>query len=57
MSLIKRLRIRGLLRDWKVGVVCLLETKMAVISREVVWSLWVCHYVDWFVGWDFVNVG
>jgi hypothetical protein len=20
---------------------------MAVISREVVWSLWSCHYVDW----------
>jgi exonuclease III len=43
----KRLEIRGLLRDWKADVVCLVETKMAVISREVVRSLWGCHYVDW----------
>jgi exonuclease III len=43
----KRLEIRGLLRDWKADVVCLVEMKMAVISREVVWSLWSYHYVDW----------
>jgi exonuclease III len=43
----KRLEIRGLLRDWKADVVCLVEMKMAVISREVVRSLWGCHYVDW----------
>jgi exonuclease III len=44
----KRLEIRGLLlRDWKADVVCLVETKMAVISMEVVRSLWGCHYVDW----------
>jgi exonuclease III len=43
----KRLRIRGLLRDWNADIVCLLEKKMAVISREVVWSLWGCQYVDW----------
>jgi exonuclease III len=43
----KRLRIRGLLREWKADIVCLVETKMAAISREVVWSLWDCHYVDW----------
>jgi exonuclease III len=42
----KRLRIRGLLRDWKADIVCLVETKMAIISREVVRSLWGCHYVD-----------
>jgi exonuclease III len=24
----KRLRIKGLIREWKVDVVCLLETKM-----------------------------
>jgi hypothetical protein len=35
----KRLEIRGLLRDWKADIVCLVETKMAVISREVVRSL------------------
>jgi hypothetical protein len=43
----KRSRIRGLLRDWKADIVCLLETKMSIISREVVWSLWGCQYVDW----------
>jgi len=43
----KRLEIRGLLRDWKADVVCLVETKMAVISREVVWSLWGYCYVEW----------
>jgi len=32
----KRLEIRGLLRVWKADIVCLVETKMAVISREVV---------------------
>jgi hypothetical protein len=43
----KRLEIRGLLRDWKADVVCLVETKMAVISRKVVRSLWGYRYVDW----------
>jgi hypothetical protein len=32
----KRLRIKGLIRDWKVDLVCLMETKMEVITREVV---------------------
>jgi len=35
----KRLRIKGLIRDWKVDLVCLMETKMEVITREVVRSL------------------
>jgi len=39
--------IRGLLRDWKASIVCLQETKMEVITREVVRSLWGCHLVDW----------
>jgi len=43
----KRLKIRGLLRDWKADIVCLVETKMTVISREVVRSLWGCYHVDW----------
>jgi len=42
----KRLEIRGLLKEWKADIVCLVETKMSVISREVVRSLWGCH-VDW----------
>jgi hypothetical protein len=43
----KRLEIRGLLRDWRADIVCLVETKMAIISREVVQSLWGCNQVDW----------
>jgi exonuclease III len=35
----KTLWIRGLLRDWKADIVCLVEIKMTVISREVVQSL------------------
>ena len=44
----KRLRIRGLLKEWKADVVCLIETKMGVITREVVQSLWRGQHVDWF---------
>jgi exonuclease III len=43
----KRLGIRGLLREWKANIVCLQETKMDVITREVVRSLWGCHHVGW----------
>jgi exonuclease III len=32
----KRTKIRGLLREWKADIVGLQETKMEVISREVV---------------------
>jgi hypothetical protein len=28
-------------------VICLQETKMEVMSRSLVKSLWGCHYVDW----------
>jgi exonuclease III len=43
----KRMKIRRLLREWKVDIVCLQETKMEVISREVVHSVWGCVHVDW----------
>jgi hypothetical protein len=43
----KRLEIRGLLKEWKADIVCLVETKMAIIFREVVRSLWGCYHVDW----------
>jgi exonuclease III len=43
----KRLCIKGLLREWKSNFVCLLETKMEVITRAVVRSLWGCQHVDW----------
>jgi len=31
-----KLRIKGLIREWKVDLVCLLETKMEFITRAVV---------------------
>jgi exonuclease III len=43
----KRLRIRGLLKEWKADIVCLIETKMGVINREVVRSLWGGQHADW----------
>ena len=42
----KRLRMRGLLKEWKVDIVCLIETKLEVITREVVRSLWGGKHVD-----------
>jgi hypothetical protein len=60
----KRLRIRGLLRDWKADIVCLQETKLEYISREVIRSLWGCPTCGLVIfgverGFrrDFVNVG
>jgi hypothetical protein len=43
----KRLRIRNLLQDWKVDIVCFQETKLFSLSRRLVQSLWRCNYVDW----------
>ena len=38
-----------LLREWKCDVVCLQETKIASMDRQLVCSLWSCPYVDWAV--------
>jgi len=35
----KRMEIRGLLREWKADIMCLDETKMKVITRDVVLGL------------------
>jgi exonuclease III len=43
----KRLMVRNLLRQWRVDIVCLQETKLEHISRRVVKSVWGCHYFDW----------
>jgi hypothetical protein len=43
----KRLRVRNLLQDWKVDIVCFQETKLQCLSRRLVRSLWRCNYVDW----------
>jgi exonuclease III len=43
----KRMKIKSLLREWKVDVVCFQETKVQVVTRELVQSLWGCAQVDW----------
>ena len=45
----KRLVVKNLLREWKCDVVCLQETKIASMDRQLVCSLWSCPYVDWAV--------
>ena len=39
--------IKNLLRDWKADIVCLQETKLKLVSRKIVRSLWCCPYADW----------
>ena len=45
----KRLVVKNLLREWKCDVVCLQETKIVSMNRQLVCSLWGCPYVDWAV--------
>jgi exonuclease III len=45
----KRLQIKNLIKMWGADVICLQETKLKLISRSLVKSLWGCHYVDWAV--------
>ena len=42
----KRLVVENLLREWKCDVVCLQETKITSMNRQLVCSLWSCPYVD-----------
>jgi hypothetical protein len=44
---VKRLRVRNLLRQWKENIFCLQETKLEIISNNIVRSLWGCPFVDW----------
>ncbi|KAG2698544.1 hypothetical protein I3760_07G155600 [Carya illinoinensis] len=43
----KRLRVRDLLQEWKADIVCLQETKLKLIDRKIVRSLWRGSHVDW----------
>jgi exonuclease III len=45
----KRLQVKNLIKMWKADVICLQETKLELISRSLVKSLWGCHHVDWAV--------
>jgi hypothetical protein len=41
----KHLRVKNLLRQWMADI--LQETKLELISSNVVRSLWGCQHVDW----------
>jgi exonuclease III len=43
----KCLRVRNLLKDWKVDIVCFQETKLDAMSHRIVRNLWGCSHVDW----------
>jgi hypothetical protein len=43
----KHLRVRRLLSQWKVDIVCLQETKLELITFGLVQSIWRCPYVEW----------
>ena len=43
----KRSRVKRLLRQWKVDIVCLQETKLDMITTGLVQSLWSCPYLEW----------
>jgi exonuclease III len=43
----KRMKIKSLLKEWKVDVVCFQETKVQNVTRELVQSLWGCPQADW----------
>ena len=43
----KCLVVRNLLREWNYDVVCLQETKLAGMYKQLVCNLWSCPYVDW----------
>ena len=42
----KQLVVKNLLREWKCDVVCLQETEIASMNRQLVCSLWSCPYMD-----------
>jgi hypothetical protein len=43
----KRLKIRNLLNKWKVDIACFQETKLQLVSNQLVHSLWRCPYKEW----------
>ena len=44
---VKRSQIKNALKLWKGEVICLQETKMEIIGRAVVRSLWSNRFADW----------
>lgn len=49
----KRFQVRHLLKLWKADIVCLQKTKLDMVDRGIVRSLWGIHHVDWmYLGFD-----
>ena len=43
----KRLRLKNMIKDWRADIFCLQETKLELITAQIVRSLWRCQFVDW----------
>ncbi|KAG6663989.1 hypothetical protein CIPAW_02G060000 [Carya illinoinensis] len=43
----KCLRVKNLIRDWKADILCLQETKLKYVDRNIIRSLWNCTYAGW----------
>jgi exonuclease III len=43
----KCLKVRNLLKNWKVNIVCIQETKLDAMSCSIVLNSWSCSHVDW----------
>ncbi|KAG2697380.1 hypothetical protein I3760_07G102700 [Carya illinoinensis] len=43
----KCLRVKNLIREWKADVICLQETKMKFIDKNIIRSLWNCFDAGW----------
>jgi endonuclease/exonuclease/phosphatase family metal-dependent hydrolase len=36
----KRLQVRSFIKQWRADIICLQETKLELVSRRIVHSLW-----------------
>ena len=43
----KRLCLKNMIKDWRADIICLQETKLELITAQIVRSLWRCQFVDW----------
>ena len=43
----KRSIVKNLLHEWKCDVICLKETKLSSMDRQMVGNLWNYPFVDW----------
>ena len=43
----KRLQVRSLIKQWGADIICLQETRLELVTRRIVRSLWGIHHVDW----------